>query len=802
MNKEKVTLLFKENIFTITFVFVIFLFLWKFIILKESFLLGDYSVQHIPWSRFLADSLANLSLPLWTPYMHSGFPILAEGQIGALYPPNLIMYFLLPYKIAYTYNIFLHFVLAGIFMYIYVREIGMSKTAATITVIAFLFGSGYGGCFYSIMSLKVLAWFPLVLFLTEKLFKKEELLYGILIGIVISVQILAGYLQFALYSIIFSTLYFVVHLCFYHLKDRGLKKSMLISSFYLVGAFVAFGLSAAQLFATVELNQFSNRQDIGIEFSMLGSYTPLGLIQLLFPRCTFTSGGLLYIGTLPFLLSLVVAFFRKDRFSWFFIFLTIFSLLLAFGKYSPLYVFIIKAIGFYGLRVPAKFLFFTIFSLAILAGYGFDRYCSTSADKKQNTKYTKAMFYLSAGAASILIITNIILFFGKGLLINFGRNYVEKNIYGKPFHNHSLDVYYDKVDSAYQSIVANTYIFNPFIISSIIILIFSFFIIKYVRRRVSIGIFQSTCIVLIIIDLYIFSSFGTGFRGNMAPVKESLKASGAIEFLQSDTSLHRVYGFVPKVFQDDYSRFLPNYNMYYQISDVGAYSPLVMNNYYRFMGNLGSVDDSIWRSEPSLDSLSKNLNLLSLLNVKYIVAYEDINDKRVKLAYSDEQVKVYKNNHSLPRAFFLSDYVVISDEQEALDFLRSKDFNPMDIVVLNEEPASFENRPDSQHNNASVEIKDYSPNKVILSINTPSRGILVLSDTFYPGWKAFVDWEETEIMKANVVMRAVVMPEGEHLVKFVYDPIPFNYGLRLGLCTLICIPIMIFVSNLKRIKRC
>jgi hypothetical protein len=801
MNKEKTILFFKENPFVITFVFVVSLFLWKFIILKESFLLGDYSVQHIPWSRFLADSLDTLSLPLWTPYMHSGFPILAEGQIGALYPPNLIMYFFLPYKIAYTYSIFLHFVLAGIFMYIYVREIGMSKTAATVTVIAFLFGSGYGGCFYGMMSLRVLVWFPLILFLTEKLFKKEELLYGILIGIVVGVQILAGYLQFALYSIIFSTLYFVVHLYFYHLKYRGLKRSTRVAIFYLIGAFVAFGLSAAQLFATVELSQFSSRQDIGIEFSMLGSYTPLGLIQLLFPRCTFTSGGLLYIGTLPFLLSLVVVFYKKNRFLWFFIFLTFFSLLLAFGKYSPLYVLIIKAIGFYGLRVPAKFLFFTVFSLAILAGYGFDRYCSTSADEKQNTKYTKTIFYLSAGAASILIITNIILFLGKGLLINFGRNYVENNIYGKPFHRHSLDVYYDKVDSVYQALVSNTYIFNPFIISSISILIISFFIIKYIRRWLSLEGFQFTCIAVIIIDLYIFSLFGTGFRGNMAPVKETLKAPGAIEFIKSDTSLHRVYGLIPNKFQDDYARFFPNYNMYYQISDVGAYSPLVMNDYYNFMEKLGGVDDSIWRLEPTTDALNKNLNLLNLLNVKYIITYEEIKDKRVELAYTDEKVNVYRNKGSLPRAFFLSNYKVISDGQEALDFLRSKDFNPKDIVVLNEEPASFENRPESQYNNASVEIKDYSANKVILNINTSSSGILVLSDTFYPGWKAYVDWQETEIMKANTVMRAVIIPKGKHLVRFVYDPVPFNNGLKLGLCTLIGIPIMIFVSNLSKRKK-
>src|SRR3989304_1159052 len=223
MNKGKVTSFLEANVFVITFVFVIFLFFWRLIILQESFLLGDYSVQHVPWSRFLADSLNSFSLPLWTPFMHSGFPILAEGQIGALYPPNLILFFLLPYEVAYTYNIILHFVLAGIFMYIYARQIKMGKVGATISVVIFLFGSGYGGCFYGMMSMKVLVWFPLIIFFTEELFEKENLFTGILIGVFLSFQILAGYLQIALYSILISTLYFLTHLIFYFLRNRGLK---------------------------------------------------------------------------------------------------------------------------------------------------------------------------------------------------------------------------------------------------------------------------------------------------------------------------------------------------------------------------------------------------------------------------------------------------------------------------------------------------------------------------------------------------------------------------------------------------
>ena len=800
MNKGKVTSFLEANVFVITFVFVIFLFFWRLIILQESFLLGDYSVQHVPWSRFLADSLNSFSLPLWTPFMHSGFPILAEGQIGALYPPNLILFFLLPYEVAYTYNIILHFVLAGIFMYIYARQIKMGKVGATISVVIFLFGSGYGGCFYGMMSMKVLVWFPLILFFTEKLFEKENLFTGILIGVFLSFQILAGYLQIALYSILISTLYFLTHLIFYFLRNRGLKKSVAISLYYLLGAVIAFGLSAAQLFATVELSRFCGRLGHGIEFSMLGSYIPFGLIQLLFPRCTNYSGEELYVGIIPFFLCLILIFCKKDRFARFFIFLAIFSLLLAFGKYSPLYVGLIKAIGFYGLRIPSKILFFTAFSLAVLAGYGFDKYCSFPAEGKQYTRYKKIIFYISACAVTVLITTNTILYYGKEFIINFGKNYVENKVYGQPFHRKTLDTYYAKVDNVYQMLVSKTYIFDTFNILSIIILITSIFIILYMKRMVSLRAFKIASVVVITIDLYVFSFFPNSFRGDRAPINDTLRAPEAIEFLKKDTSLHRVYCYIPKAMHGRYSRYIPNYNMFYQISDISAYSPLVMNSYYKLLGDLGCVDDSLGRLEPSLDSLGESYNLLSLLNVKYILARKEISDSRLDLVYRNEQVNVYENKEVLPRAFFASGYKIINDEGQSLKFLKSKDFIPKEVVALDKEPIGLEYESDGAKNSVLVEIKEYSPQEIVLDVTTPSSGILVLSDLFYPGWKAFIDMDETEVLKANTVLRAVVVPEGKHMVKFVYDPAPFKYGLRLGLCTLIGIPIVVFVSKMSWLK--
>src|SRR3989338_2623832 len=98
---------------------VLFFFLPTLFTLKETFNLGDYGVQHFPWAKFFWEELSNGRFPLWTPLFHAGFPLAAEGQVGAFYPIHLLLFSLLPFKGAQNLNILLHFFFGFFFLYFY-----------------------------------------------------------------------------------------------------------------------------------------------------------------------------------------------------------------------------------------------------------------------------------------------------------------------------------------------------------------------------------------------------------------------------------------------------------------------------------------------------------------------------------------------------------------------------------------------------------------------------------------------------------------------------------------------------------
>jgi hypothetical protein len=127
----------KHLAFILFFLAVIFIFFSKLLFMKGSFLAGDYLVQFYPWSKSYSEAIKNFAFPFWTKYINSGFPLMAEGQIGGFYPLNMVIFFLFPLNPAYNYSIIIHFILGGIFAYLYARKIGADQWGGALSAFVF-----------------------------------------------------------------------------------------------------------------------------------------------------------------------------------------------------------------------------------------------------------------------------------------------------------------------------------------------------------------------------------------------------------------------------------------------------------------------------------------------------------------------------------------------------------------------------------------------------------------------------------------------------------------------------------------
>ena len=84
-----------------------------------------------------------------------------------------------------------------------------------------------------------------------------------------------------------------------------------------------------------------------------------------------------------------------------------------------------------------------------------------------------------------------------------------------------------------------------------------------------------------------------------------------------------------------------------------------------------------------------------------------------------------------------------------------------------------------------VEIVLYEPERVVVEAHLAEEGYLVLTDAYYPGWRALVDGREVPIHRADVLFRAVRLPAGRHRVEFIYDPLSFKIGAVISLAALL-----------------
>ncbi len=170
-------------------------------------------------------------------------------------------------------------------------------------------------------------------------------------------------------------------------------------------------------------------------------------------------------------------------------------------------------------------------------------------------------------------------------------------------------------------------------------------------------------------------------------------------------------------------------------------------------------------------------------------------DGHYRLVHSGD-VKIYENLDVLPRAFVVHEARFFAQEEQVLETMQDRSFDPGEEVLLLGEASGAESLGESASD--EVRLVSYEPERVTIEAHLGEPGYLVLTDAYYPGWNATIDGQPAEILRADYYFRAVLLPEGEHRLEFVYDPPSFRLGVALSGVGLICLIGCLAWSRLRK----
>jgi hypothetical protein len=360
----------------LTLAALVLLFLRQAAFTNLIFARGDTLLYFYPYWDYRAQSLLAGHLPLWNPYLFMGVPFLANSQVGVFYPLNWpLVFFSAP--VAVKISVVVHLVIAAWGAYALARKAFELETLpATFAAAVFALGGYLLAQIEHVNQLQGLAWLPLALLATHRLFRSRPRPHTpILLTLPLALQLTAGHTQTAFITLVACGLV-ALHRSFVSRLTSDVWRSLLLRFGVLgFGIFLAFALSAIQLLPTFELSRLSLRGGgLPLNEAVSFSLNPLLLGRALLPGYSRTlfSEFVGYIGVIPLLLTaLALTDLRRNRSVQLAALLAGIGIFFAIGGYNPVYLLLAKfAPGFNLFRVPARWLVLWALGAALLAGHG------------------------------------------------------------------------------------------------------------------------------------------------------------------------------------------------------------------------------------------------------------------------------------------------------------------------------------------------------------------------------------------------------------------------------------------------
>jgi len=816
--------------------------------IPHNHLLSDMVLQNYQWKWFIREQLSEGEVPLWNPHQFAGIPFLAAGQQSALYPLSGI-YYVMPLTSAYGWFIVVNLWLAGVFMAWFMRGLGVNRAGSTLSGAVYqLCGFMIASAVFP-MIIGAAVWLPLILLMIENIirgrgfwiFKGTAIPWVVVGAIAIGCNILAGHVEITIYTLMIAGYYAGLRLLWTVWAKRQETKTLPLrwtgttALWLVVMVGLGLGLGAIQFIPLFEFVQTNWRAERSSLETVLGYAHPFrDFLQFLVPnfygnpahhsyvdvftgqtitdltnlhgnRINFIDWGIknyvegaLYVGILPLVLAgyAVVASIRamfmrqspqhppqsigegekksptdasggdleggRQHAVSLRMYVVIFTLLLlvalTFMFGLPTYAVMFALPGINQLNSPFRWIFAVTLAVAVLAGIGV--HLLSKRDEKD--KFGIYLGYITGA-------------FGICILIGLGISYISfDNL--EPLFNRIVE----SMALADQAFADGRMFFSyqlPHLIILGVMLTLSGVIFWWASRSKS----TRWAVLVVVItgaDLLIASY---GFNPASDPLLLDFTPP-SIQFLQAQEGDFRI-----TTLQDPDKHIILNANMgwSYGLDDMRGYDSIIPAQYVATMralypqyaldfnrvSPLMTPDD--WNHDGGYEAVL-DAPLFDLFNIRYVLTHSDLEIEvdGYERVY-DEAIAIWENESVMPRAFIVDaddwDEAWLPDENGTFDYSIFE--TPSDVL----------------------EIPDYDPAPItrdsgrekFIDVSVDNDTWLVVSETYMPGWRAFVrpqgageDAETaTNVQLVMANFQSVELSEGDWTVRLVYSPASFQVGL-------------------------
>ncbi|MBN1654271.1 MAG: YfhO family protein [Deltaproteobacteria bacterium] len=718
----------------------------------------DFFGYFLPKYAYGTEELLRGDLPLWNRFEYGGIPFLATAQPAVLYPPKIIAFALLAPESAYYIYLLLHYCGMALFFLLFVRDQGVSAVGAMSGGAFWTFAHLVLSSNYHPVRIANLIWIPLIFLLVERSIRKPSAGVWVGLAVAVALQLTAGYPEVGFDLSILMTLYAVAQWLLGNWKSPPWRSVPVLAAMFILGGLLA----SFQVVPLVELALTSKR----VDFIELGN----SLSAEIFLNSTLS--GLLY--PFPSLLVFVVIgiVHRKSR-------PAAGGLLFCFIMFTGGWLLVRKLPGLENIRFPYVWLYMTLFFLAWLAALGTDALIrDLRVSKKAGVIFSRTQSHgLSLGRARWIVGIGASLWIALCAVPLYALISDKKKLIPQ---GTSFNLVY---------LTGRTELAVGIGLAAAILLLV-LVCARIPERLQRWGVFV-TLVIITLGQTVDYPRFMEAFPMRQPQVRSTVvMMSGNAKRIKGRTfSLFDVrHGYamterIESLLGSEIS-FLP-WRFRLVFVNLGMDSFYDFSNWKRFVSAKGFLDAMNLQSIIAPIRYSETLISSGLQMVRYRPWIDAL----------------FENPDRMGHAWINYGATIVDSPEKALVYVFSSKFNPRREVVLEQLPRNKY----SEHNPPEAEpvrdIRRRSATEVEYRVKLERPGLLVVSESGYPGWIAHVDGKPTRWLQANFLLRAVELTPGAHTVRFEYRPWWFSLAsvlTAMGFLLLLAILLWSRLSSLAR----